>query len=60
MSEKIKKDDLIKFIVDEFDHSNNYSEAQIARLSFQYVNQTLQIEKPDSFNVTNFDDGSIL
>ena len=60
MSEKIKKDDLIKFIVDEFDRSNNYSEAQISRLTFQFVNNTFQIEKPEEFNKTWFNDGSIL
>lgn len=60
MDEKIKKNDLLKYIIREFDTNNNTSYAYIVRLSLQFVKQTIHFEKIDNIQQSIFSDGSII
>lgn len=60
MAPEVTVDGMIKYIVEKFDLSNNYSHAHIVKLSLQFVNMTFHIEKIVYIKQSLFDDGSIL
>ena len=60
MSKDVKKDDLLKYIIMEFDHTNNTTHAYIVRLALQYVKKTIHFEKIVYIQQSIFDDGSII
>ena len=60
MSKDIKKDDLLKYIIMEFDHTNDTTHAYIVRLALQYVKKAFHFEKIVYIQQSIFDDGSII
>ena len=60
MASEVNCNDMVKYIIEHFDISNDYSDARIVKLSLQYVKKTFHIEKPVYIQLSIFDDGSIL
>ena len=60
MSSQIQKDDLLKYIIMEFDNTNDTTHAYIVRLALQYVKKTFHFEKLVYIQQSLFDDGSII